>query len=296
MEESDLSTEGILLIPARSASERFPRKPLIRIAGKEMLLRVVGLARAAQALRPQIKRIAVTTDDDQIADFCTAHGVECIVVREECSSGTERIYLALKQVQHQYSFSINFQGDNPLCPPFVIAALVDAIIQRTGPAVATPCVQLRWLELDKLREIKKLSPFSGTSVISRPDGRAVWFTKSIVPAIRNETLLRSNSIISPVRKHIGVYAYTRDALELVPGLRAASHYMDLEGLEQLMFVEADIPLFVLDVRYDQRMESMPGINSPELVAVAEEIISRLGEPINWKPSELSPPTMGPREA
>jgi len=50
------------IIPARYASTRFPGKPLARIAGKPLIVRVIERCRQAKALG----EVIVATDDTRI--------------------------------------------------------------------------------------------------------------------------------------------------------------------------------------------------------------------------------------
>ena len=75
----------LVVIPARYGSSRFPGKPLAKIAGREMLLRVVDIARKGTVSTDA--RIVVATEDQRIVDFCAANGVECLLTSEACKTG-----------------------------------------------------------------------------------------------------------------------------------------------------------------------------------------------------------------
>ena len=63
----------LIVIPARYGSTRFPGKPLAKIAGKEMLLRVWENAQKA-ASKFEGCQAVVATDDERIMDFCRSRG------------------------------------------------------------------------------------------------------------------------------------------------------------------------------------------------------------------------------
>jgi 3-deoxy-manno-octulosonate cytidylyltransferase (CMP-KDO synthetase) len=105
--------------------------------------------------------------------------------------------------------------------------------------VATPVIQLDWTALDDLREAKKKTPHSGTTAILAEDGRAIWFSKNILPALRKEAALRKKGALSPVYRHVGLYGFTRAALRKFTAL-PISRYEALEGLEQLRALEAGL--------------------------------------------------------
>ena len=118
------------------------------------------------------------------------------------------------------------------------------------------------------------APFSGTTCIRAPDGRALWFSKSILPAIRDEARLSAN-LLSPVWQHIGLYGYTMGALEWFVSV-ARSDYEVLEGLEQLRFLENGWRIGTIAV--DVPAHVLSGIDTPEDLAKAEEAITRFGDP------------------
>ena len=266
--------QAVVIIPARYGSTRLPGKPLTLIAGRTMLSRVHGIARAAAREREGID-VVVATDDPRIGVHCDEIGAPWVMTPAACRSGTERALAALRQLKHEYQRIINLQGDAPLVPPDFVTALLEAF--ETGPAieVATLAVRLSWAELDGLRAQKRDSPFSGTCVVVDSRGNARWFSKQIIPAIRNETALRCRGALSPVLRHIGLYGYTRRMLETYVTL-PEGHYERLEGLEQLRLLEHGYTVRVVEVDYRGRA-AMSGVDSPQDVARAEALIARHGE-------------------
>ena len=154
----------LVVIPARYGSSRFPGKPLAKIAGREMLLRVVDIARKGTVSTDA--RIVVATEDQRIVDFCAANGVECLLTSEACKTGSDRVCETVKILGENPEFIINLQGDNPVCPPKFIEELIKAFEEDKSVDLVTPCTQLSWEALDKLRESKKTTPFSGTTCVA----------------------------------------------------------------------------------------------------------------------------------
>jgi 3-deoxy-manno-octulosonate cytidylyltransferase (CMP-KDO synthetase) len=260
----------IIVIPARYASTRLPGKPLIKIAGLTMLQRVYELAQAAIKNYPDTS-ILIATDDERIANHAKEIGANYIMTSHTCRTGTDRVLDAVRQLDYAPDFIINLQGDAPLTPPSFITKLIEEAEQDNTIKVITPATQLNWQKLDELREQKKQTPFSGTTVIINKTSNALWFSKNIVPAIRNEKELRLNSTLSPVYRHIGIYGYRYDMLQkyvtLVP-----TYYEKLEGLEQLRLLENNYTIRVVPVDY-QDQPSMSGIDTMEDVKRAEELLS-----------------------
>lgn len=266
-----------LLIPARYGSTRLPGKPLAMIAGQTLLQRVVKIAQNAAAGDPSISCI-VATDDERIASHARELGASCVMTPENCPTGTDRVAQAVRQLKDAPDFILNVQGDAPFTPPDFLRALIDSF--RAKPCdLITPVVQMTWEQLDKLREDKKTTPFSGTTAtFDEKTGRAFWFSKNILPALRKEKDLRAQGSLSPVWRHIGLYGYARAMLEKFVSLPEGK-FEALEGLEQLRVLENGYEIRCVPVDYKGRA-NMSGIDSPEDIARAEALIARHGELIS----------------
>ena len=262
----------LIVVPARFGSTRLPGKPLLRIAGRTLLERVVATARAAAAQAGGCE-VVVATDDDRIADHARELGADVAFTSPDLESGSARAHAAAKARPKPPSWVINLQGDAPFVPPEVVAGLLGTL--RQGQAdVATPVYRLDWDRLDRLRAHKRAAPFSGTTCVRAPDGRALWFSKTILPAIRDEARLRAEPF-SPVWQHIGLYGYAMSALEWFAGAEP-SHYEQLEGLEQLRFLEGGRTIATVEV--DPPSHALSGIDTAADVELAEAAIARLGDP------------------
>lgn len=248
-----------IAIPARYGSTRFPGKPLAKIGGQSMLSRVVDLAKSI----PDVD-VFVTTEDQRIADHAQEIGVECVMTGD-CATGSDRVLAALQARGDMPDYVLNLQGDAPFTPAHVVKALIDAFADN--PDVVTPVHRLSWDDLDRLRESKKTTPFSGTTAIVK-DGRALWFSKNILPAIRKEDRSRD---VSPVYQHMGLYGFKVSVLEQFCAL-PQSCYEQLEGLEQLRLLENGIEVTAVDVAIESGT-IQSGIDTPEDLARAEEMLT-----------------------
>lgn len=262
-----------IAIPARYGSTRFPGKPLAMIGGKTMLSRVVELARSVAETSDNID-VFVTTDDERIAAHTNEIGVECVMTPPECATGSDRVLAAINlrtesDKKSRPDYVINLQGDAPFTPREALEALISTIA-ADSPKVVTPVHRLSWDDLDRLRESKKQTPFSGTCAVVNEKGDALWFSKNIIPAIRKEDTMRESGGPSPVRQHMGVYAYRTEVLEEFCKLPQGT-YEKLEGLEQLRLIENGIPIRTVEIDIPPgQMQS--GIDTPEDLARAEKIL------------------------
>lgn len=264
----------LIVIPARYASTRLPGKPLVKIAGKEMIKRVAEIAEYVSANNESCGYI-IATDDDRIVEFCNVKNIPVTMTSDTCKSGTERCWDTVQRLGYKPELIVNLQGDNPLCPPWFIEQLIDSWKQDKEAQVLSPCIQLSWEEYDRMKEAKKITPYSGTTVLVDKFNYALAFSKVTIPAVRKEEKLRQLLEKSPVRRHIGLYAYTYNALQSYFE-EEASPYELPEGLEQMRFLHNRVPVKMVEVDYRGR-KSMSGVDSPEDVERAEKIIAEFGE-------------------
>jgi len=262
----------LIVVPARYGSTRLPGKPLLPIAGRTLLERVVAVARAAADLAGDCA-VVVATDDARIADHAREIGVEAVMTGPELDSGSSRACAAALAAGRPERV-VSLQGDAPFVPPDVVARLLATLREGVADA-ATPVYRLDWERLDRLRAHKLVAPFSGTTCLRGADGRALWFSKTILPAIRDEAALRAAGPLSPVWQHLGLYGYRMAALEWFAAA-PQSAYEKLEGLEQLRFLENGRTIATVEVAPPSH--AMSGIDTPADLALAEETIRRLGDP------------------
>src|SRR5690606_4700419 len=110
-----------------------------------------------------------------------------------------------------------------------------------------------------------------TAVFDEQSGKALWFSKNIIPAMRKEAALREQSPLSPVFRHIGLYGYAREMLRLFNTL-PEGRFENLEGLEQLRILENNYEIRCVPVDYRGR-PSMSGVDSPEDIARCEALLA-----------------------
>lgn len=264
----------LIVIPSRFASTRFPQKPLHIIAGQTLLARVASIARICADTDPDVSFV-VATDHPSIEEHAKEIGAPVVVTDPDLPSGTDRALAAANLFAPDAEFIVNLQGDAPFTPPDYLTAIIKAG-RNTKLDAVTPIVQMSWEDLDEVRARKQLTPFSGTSCIVNAQDEALWFSKMILPAIRKEKQLREQGPLSPVWRHIGLYGYKRAALDRFVSL-PEGHYEQLEGLEQLRFIENGMRIQA--VKVPAKKSAMWGIDTPQDAAHAETLIAKYGEPL-----------------
>jgi 3-deoxy-manno-octulosonate cytidylyltransferase (CMP-KDO synthetase) len=260
----------VILIPARYQSTRYPGKPLVPLKGASGTAKLL-IQRSVEAARrvPGVSGVFVTTDDERIADACSRFGVGVIMTSPVCRNGTERCAEALASL-HNPDLVINFQGDALLTPPRFVEALIARMREDSDALVATPAMRLRSDEVRALQAEEAAGRIGGTSVVTDARSRALYFSKRLIPHLPAGAL---DNDISPVLLHVGVYAYRPKALERYVATSVSELEM-LEGLEQLRFLVAGIPIAVVDV--ETPPFALRELNNPEDVEPIEQALAEAG--------------------
>ncbi|HET7317261.1 MAG TPA: 3-deoxy-manno-octulosonate cytidylyltransferase, partial [Sphingomicrobium sp.] len=215
-----------------------------------------------------VSGVFVVTDDERISDACSGFGVGVIMTSPECRNGTERCAEALSQL-HEPDLVVNFQGDALLTPPTFVEALIERM-RREDLDVVTPAMRLRSSEVRALQDEEAAGRVGGTTVVTDSAGRALYFSKRLIPHLAAGAL---DGEMSPVKLHVGVYAYRPAALGAYAAT-APGELELLEGLEQLRFLDAGIPIWVAEV--EPPPFALRELNNPEDVAPIEEALARAG--------------------
>ena len=243
----------IAIIPARYASTRFPAKPLALLGGKPVIQRVY------EQVKKVLTDVVVATDDERIFKTVEGFGGRAIMTREDHKSGTDRCYEAYQKVGKEYDVVINVQGDEPFIQPEQIRSLM-ACFEDEGTQIATLVKPFTQTDgLDALR-----NPNSPKVVVS-DDGRAIYFSRSVIPYLRGvgeEEWLSRHTYY----KHIGLYAYRAETLGEITRL-PQSTLEKVESLEQLRWIDNG---YVIKVG-ETNVETI-GIDTPADLERAEEFL------------------------
>jgi 3-deoxy-manno-octulosonate cytidylyltransferase (CMP-KDO synthetase) len=245
----------VALIPARRASTRLPDKPLADLEGLPMIVRVAG-----QALKSGAQRVAVATDDAQIAAVVRAYGFEAVLTAVAHASGTDRLAEAARTLGlDPAAIVVNVQGDEPLMPPPVIAAVAQLLQDRADCEMATVA--------HPLHDPATFFDSNVVKVVLDREGRALMFSRAPVPWSRDAFARNGANRDAPpaalpqdlpALRHVGLYAYRAGFLQRFPTL-AVPAIERHESLEQLraLWHGARIAVLVL------AQPLPPGVDTPE---------------------------------
>jgi 3-deoxy-manno-octulosonate cytidylyltransferase (CMP-KDO synthetase) len=166
----------------------------------------------------------------------------------ECASGSDRVREVARQIDADVY--VNIQGDEPTLTADFFAPLLD-LFDRPEVEVATLAVRCPAEDIANPNAVK---------VVTALDGRALYFSRATIPFDRDA------SGYVAYRKHLGIYAYRKAALERF-ALLPPSPLEKLEKLEQLRLLENGIALYVADAPRDTI-----GVDTEEDLKRAEAIL------------------------
>jgi len=249
-------SDVLAIIPARYASSRLPGKPLVSLAGKTMIERVwrrVALARS-------VTRTIVATDDERVLIAVREFGGDAVMTRATHRSGTERAAeVAAGPLGQDFAFVVNVQGDEPLLDPAGIDAAIDALDVDTAIGVSTLAVPIT-IAADIM------DPNVVKTVLDFED-RALYFSRAPIPWVRDDDgLVHARHL-----KHLGLYAFRRDALLEFPTLPMGV-LERVEQLEQLRWLENGYSIRVVETLNDS-----VSVDVPEDVERVEKLLRAAGE-------------------
>jgi 3-deoxy-manno-octulosonate cytidylyltransferase (CMP-KDO synthetase) len=212
----------VAIIPARFASTRLPGKPLSPIHGKPMVQHVWERARRARS----VDRVVVATDDERIAEVVRSFGGEVAMTSRAHATGTDRLAEAAAGLEAD--IVVNVQGDEPMLDPAFVDGAVAPL--RSDPGLPMSTVSL------PLHDVEEMLSSAVVKVVVDARGNALYFSRSPIPFVRDTVDLRASAAQAVsrglARKHIGLYAYRREALQRFASL-GPTPLEQAESLEQL---------------------------------------------------------------
>jgi len=223
------------VIPARYGSSRFPGKPLADLGGRPMIQHVYERARRAQRLQ----RVIVATDDERIAAAVRAFGGEVQMTRADHPSGSDRVGEVAARLPA--GIIVNIQGDEPFIAPEAIDLAVQTLQRHPEAGVATL--------VRRCRSAAELISPNTAKVVLDANGRALYFSRSVIPFLRDEQNPERQLQAHDYFLHIGLYVYRKpfllQFLHWPPG-----RLEQAERLEQLRILERGHTIVCAETEYD----------------------------------------------
>ena len=207
----------LVVIPARLAATRLPRKPLLRRTGKFLIQHVWERACRLESATA----VLVATDSAEIVDAVASFGGQAVLTSPDCASGTDRVAEAARG--RAEAIVVNLQGDEPEFDVDDVDRLVAAMIAEPSLRMGTIAAPVEPGEIERPSVVK---------VVRNRAGRALYFSRAAIPHVRDPDTKSPAAAL----RHVGIYAFRRSALDQFAQL-PPSPLECTEKLEQLRALE-----------------------------------------------------------
>ncbi|MCH9621884.1 MAG: 3-deoxy-manno-octulosonate cytidylyltransferase [Chlamydiia bacterium] len=232
----------ICMIPARLDSSRFHRKIMAKLGDFTMLGQVIESAKKISLF----DEIYVAACSKEVVDEANKHGIQAFLTEPDLPNGTMRIISAIQDNDIKGDIFVNLQADEP----FVNEEVIKVLLNTKGESDI-------WTLKTKIG-LKKAKEPSNVKVVTDRLGKALYFSRSIIPFPRNET--------ENFYKHVGLYAFSEEAIKKIQNLNATP-LEQAECLEQLRWIENG-----MSIRVSEVTTNLIGIDTKEDLKIAQRAI------------------------
>jgi len=206
------------MIPARYGATRFPAKLMQDLCGKPVIVHTYERVADTRLF----DEVYVVTDDDRIEEAIREVGGKVIRSKKEHNSGSDRLAEASRDLD--VDIIVNVQGDEPFTDKENLQKVIDIFVKDLTKSIAVASL------MERITDPDDIANPNNVKVVVNKFGEALYFSRNIIPFPRDP-----NTKVS-YYKHIGIYAYRKEALqqftELPPSLLE-----ETEKLEQLRYLE-----------------------------------------------------------
>jgi 3-deoxy-manno-octulosonate cytidylyltransferase (CMP-KDO synthetase) len=217
--------EVSIIIPARYKSSRFPGKPLAKILGIEMILRVCNIC--SKVLKK--KYIYVATDDKRISNVVNSAGYKSININKKCLTGTDRVFQASKKINSK--IIINVQGDEPIINSLDIKKIINAKIKFPNHVICG------FNEIHQTNANSRNIP----KVVLNKNSEMIYMSRSVIPGNKND------KIKYKIFKQVCIYGFNKKELYQYGKQNKKSYLEKIEDIELLRFLDFNIPIKMIKV-------------------------------------------------
>ena len=204
-----------IIIPARYGSSRYRGKPLVKILGREMVLRVADICKKIKNVK-----VFIATDSKKIANVGEKNGYEYIFTSSACLTGTDRVAEASKKIRSK--IYVNVQGDEPTIDPSDIIKVINAKKKFPKHVICG---------YDKVHDFEKAESSNLPKVVVNSKGELIYISRALVPGSK-----KKNQKIQ-YHKQVCIYAFNKKQLEKFYSNKKKSETESIEDIEILRFFD-----------------------------------------------------------
>lgn len=204
-----------IIIPARFGSSRYRGKPLVKILGKEMVIRVADICSKIKNTN-----VYIATDSKKIANVVKKYGYKYIFTSSNCLTGTDRVAEASKKIRSK--IYVNVQGDEPTINPKDIMKVIKTKKKYPNHVICG---------YDKVHSFEKPSNINLPKVVVNSKGELIYISRALVPGAK-----KSNQKIQ-YHKQVCIYAFNKKQLKKFSSMKKKSDTESIEDIEILRFFD-----------------------------------------------------------
>ncbi len=213
--------DKIIVIPARYGSKRYKGKPLVKILGREMVLRVADICKKVVGSN----NVFVATDNKKISNTVSKAGYKYIITSNKCLTGTDRVAEASKKIKSK--IYINVQGDEPTINPLDINKIINAKKKFPNHVICG---------YDKIHSFESPQNKNLPKVVVNSKNELVYMSRSIIPGSKQKKLEKY------YYKQVCIYAFNQKELKLFSKKNKKSEIEKIEDIEILRFFDLNVKI------------------------------------------------------
>jgi|TARA_B110000914_G_scaffold199815_1_gene191085 3-deoxy-manno-octulosonate cytidylyltransferase (CMP-KDO synthetase) len=216
-----MKNESVIIIPARFGSSRYRGKPLVKILGRELVLRVADVCKKTIGR----ENLYIATDSKKIAKKAEKSGYKFILTSSSCLTGTDRVAEAAQKLNAK--IYINVQGDEPLVNPRDIRKIINAKKKYPNHVICG------YDKINKLQDPKNLNL---PKVVVNSKKELIYISRSLVPG--SKKIIKNKNYY----KQVCIYAFNKKELKKFYFLKKKSEIENMEDIEILRFFDLGIKI------------------------------------------------------
>ncbi len=210
-----------IIIPARYGSSRYRGKPLVKILGREMVLRVADICKKVVGK----KNLFIATDSKKISNIVYKNGYKFIMTSNKCLTGTDRVAEAAKKIKSK--IFINVQGDEPTINPSDIKKIIKAKKKYPNHVICG---------FDKVHKFENPSSINLPKVVVNSKNELIYISRAIVPGSKKKS---KNTVY---HKQVCIYGFNKKELNKFYSKNKKSETESIEDIEILRFFDLNVKI------------------------------------------------------
>ena len=209
-----------IIIPARFGSSRYRGKPLVKILGKEMVIRVADICNKIKNAK-----VFIATDSKKIANVVKKYGYKYIFTSTNCLTGTDRVAEASKKIRSK--IYINVQGDEPTINPNDIKKVIKTKKKFPNHVICG---------FDKIHSYENAFSLNLPKVVVNQKNDLVYMSRAAIPG--SKKYLKNRNFF----KQVCIYAFNKKQLSKYCKKKKKTNLEMVEDIEILRFFDLNIKI------------------------------------------------------